>query len=107
MMLRTVPQTFQKQVAHHIEKADKGYLLNLSVPGYSKDRIKIRFEDDRMEVSAEKDDNALVFARPGFSKRFVIPVHVDTDQVDAKYIDGVLQIEIPFRQNYRREVTIK
>ena len=106
-MLKTIPETFQKQVAHHIEKTEKGYLLNLSVPGYSKDRIRIRFEEDRLEVSAEKDENAVVFAKPGFKKRFVIPAHVDTDEIDAKYIDGILQIEIPFRQNYRREVSIK
>ena len=105
-MLKTIPDTFQKQVAHQIEKTDKGYLLSLSVAGYTKDRISIRFEEDRLEVSADKDENAVVFARPGFSKRFVIPAHVDTDEINAKYMDGILQIEIPFRQNYRREVAI-
>ena len=108
MKLMTVPGAFtqERNIAHHIEKSDRGYLISLAVPGYTKERISIEMEADRLEIKAVKEDNAVVFARPGFVKRFIMPAHTDTEGIQAKYLDGILQIEVPFRNNYKKEVTI-
>lgn len=108
MKMMSVPGAFvnERNVAHHIEKTEKGYLVNLAVPGYTKERISIQVEEDRLEVRADRDDSAIAFARPAFVKRFVLPTFADAEGINAKYLDGVLQIEVPFRNNYRKEVTI-
>lgn len=108
MRVMNVPGNFtnDRLIAHHVEKTERSYLLSLVVPGYNKDRIGIQFEADRLVVKAEKEDNALIFARPGFTKRFIVPSHVDVDAISARYFDGILQIEIPFKADYRREVAI-
>lgn len=108
MKMMSVPGAFvnERNVAHHIEKTEKGYLVNLAVPGYTKERISIQVEADRLEVKSERDDSAIMFARPAFVKRFVLPNYADAEAIQARYLDGILQIEVPFRQNYRKEVTI-
>lgn len=108
MKMMTIPgmQLGERAITHHIEKNESGYTLSLVTPGYSKDRLKIRFEEDRLEIKADSDETAVVFARTAFTKRFVIPAHVNMDAIEASYEEGVLRVQIPFKASFKKEVSI-
>lgn len=95
-----------KRFPYHVNKDENGYTLQLALPGYSKERIEIGFEAGRLTIKAEDDKDANVFARVGFERRFIMPEHVNTDAIEAKFSEGVLSIVIPFAPNFRREVKI-
>jgi HSP20 family protein len=95
-----------KRFPYHVNKDENGYTLQMALPGYSKERIEIGFEAGRLTIKAEDEKEATVFARSGFERRFIMPEHVDTDAIEAKFSDGVLSITIPFKPTFRREVKI-
>ncbi|EGK02175.1 Hsp20/alpha crystallin family protein [Dysgonomonas gadei] len=92
--------------ATNISENEKAFNIELSVPGFDKDDIKIEIEKDVLKISAqnevkneEKDENEKVlrreFKKSSFTRSFTIPEDIDTDNISAVQKDGILQITLP------------
>jgi HSP20 family protein len=87
-----------------LKETEQDYIVEADLPGYDKNGIEIRFEDDMLIISAEQDeiteekgDNYIhrERRRGSFSRSIPIPKNVNSDAIKANYKDGVLRVVLP------------
>ena len=85
-----------------VEKEDK-YEIQLAAPGMNKKDFNIELDNDRLKISSElenksSDEDSNYVRREynyqSFMRSFTLPDTVDTDSINAKYEDGILNITI-------------
>ena len=87
--------------------------VDLEMPGIRADEIDIGLENNILTISGEKRQERtegderntwhLSERRYGqFSRSFVLPRDVDSDQIQARFEDGVLRVVIPKSEKARR-----
>ncbi len=92
--------------AINVSENERAFNIELSVPGYKKEDIKIEVEKNVLKVSAqsevnseEKDENQKIyrqeFRKSSFTRSFTIPESIDTESISAEQRDGVLQVTLP------------
>ena len=77
--------------------------VHFDLPGVEADSIDVTAEQNTLTVRAERrwkaepDDQILAQERPqgSFSRQLMLGEHLDTQQVQASYENGVLTIEVP------------
>jgi len=77
--------------------------VHFDLPGVEPDSIEVTAEQSTLTVRAERrwkrepDDQILAQERPqgSFTRQLMLGEHLDTQQVQASYEQGVLTIEIP------------
>ena len=86
---------------------EKGYYLEIDLPGVKKEDIDISVNDGVLVVSGErkleKKEEKPNYTRiesffGRFERAFKLPTDADLDNIEAKYEDGVLKIFIPKKQ---------
>lgn len=94
--------------AANIKELDDRYHVELSAPGYKREDIKVSVEDDTLTITGEvKVENEETkenyvkreFRSGNFTRSFNLNGMVDTDKIDAKYVDGILKIDLPKVEN--------
>lgn len=87
-----------------IREDDKSYLLEVDLPGYSKDDIKIDITDGYLTINAkvEKEDNdesKTYVRRERFTgevtRSFYVGEDIKEDEVKASFKNGILTLEVP------------
>jgi len=94
--------------AVNIKEDENNFEVEVAVPGMKKDDFKIELENNVLTVSSEKEENTETddnnykrreFRYSSFNRSFSLPENiVDGEKVGAKYIDGVLHITLPKRE---------
>ena len=96
------------------EEGDK-ILVKIEVPGVEEKDLKINFEDGVLTVSGErqferKDErnyHRIERAYGTFTRTFALPRTVDANQITANYRSGILEIEIPKKEEAKpRQIAI-
>ncbi len=94
--------------AANIKEEETKYHVELSAAGYNREDIKVSVEDDTLTITGEvKIENEETkenyvkreFRSGNFKRSFNLNGMVDTDKIDAKYIDGILKIDLPKVEN--------
>lgn len=89
--------------AANVIEGDKSYKIELAIPGFKKEDIKVNVENEVLTISAEtkseKDDKNEKYTRKefsynSFSRSFQLPKSANSEKVDAKYEDGLLKLEV-------------
>jgi HSP20 family protein len=106
--------------AVNISESEKVYNIELMVPGFKKEDLKIKLDDDILTISAESktestEDNKKDYTRRdysynAFTRSFTLPENVKADNIDANYADGVLRLTLPKSETQvkkHKEVSIK
>lgn len=87
-----------------LKETDKEYIVEADLPGYDKDGIEIRYEDNLLtinakqdEITEEKNDTYIQRERRqgSFSRTFTIPSNVKSDEISASFKNGVLTVILP------------
>ncbi len=87
-----------------IIKKDKKVVVTAELPGINKEDISIDVNEDVLTLKGERKYENKVkeadFYRKerfsgSFSRSFVLPAGVSTEDINAEYKDGILTIEIP------------
>lgn len=89
-----------------IQEKDGKYLVDVDLPGFTKDDIKIELKDGYLEIAAEKnedkdekDDDGNYIRRERrygkCSRNFYIGNGITDEDIKASFKDGTLCIEIP------------
>nr|WP_294898429.1 Hsp20/alpha crystallin family protein [uncultured Pedobacter sp.] len=114
-----LPKPSQHVPAVNVSETANAFTLDLAAPGLKKEDFKIALEKDVLTVSAEvsndvKEDskkfNKREFSYHAFSRSFNLPELVDHSKIEATYENGVLQIQIPKKEEAKvltRQIEIK
>ena len=68
--------------------------IQLSVPGYTRDEIKIEATDNKLTISGERGEDS-VYGRSRFSREYRLDRSVATNEIEAKLDCGVLTVTLP------------
>jgi len=81
------------------------YVLEIAAPGRSKSDFSINLEKDilsvetkKEEVTASKKEEKFIrreFSKTSLKRSFNLPENVDKENISAKYVNGILSLEIP------------
>ena len=87
----------------NIKDNHKSFDLELAVPGYKKEDLKVNVKDNVLTISSEKKHESeeekkgftrREFSYSSFTRSFVLPDNVDPDSIKANYHDGLLKLTI-------------
>ena len=76
----------QKEITHD----DDGATIKLKVPGFNKKSIDISVDSEHLTIEGKTDDDS-------FTKRYSIDSKFDFDSIDAKVVDGLLTLTLPYK----------
>ncbi len=85
-----------------IKETDKSYELDLELPGYQKEDIKVTLDKGYLTVSAEKhqkeEDGKKYLRREireSTSRSYYVGQDITKEQIKAKYANGILRLTVP------------
>ncbi len=92
-----------------VHEHDDGYELDIDLPGFKKDEIKVSLENGYLSVSAakgldndKKDKKGKIIRRERYSgsmqRSFYVGDVVTEEDIKAKFEDGVLRLSIPKKE---------
>ena len=92
-----------------VKETDGNYELEIDLPGFKKDEINVKLEDGYMTISAtkgldteKKDKHGKIIRQERYAgamqRSFYVGEGVRTEDVKAKYEDGVLKLDIPKKE---------
>lgn len=98
------------------EKKDK-YLIDIELPGYEKENIKIEIEDGYMTIHAttksddvEEDSDGIFIRKERYfgecSRSFYIGDDITEEDIKASFKNGTLKLEIP-KKDEKKEIPEK
>jgi len=69
---------------------DDGATIKLKVPGFNKKSIDVSVDSETLTIEGKTDDDSFV-------KRYSIDNKFDLDDIDAKVVDGLLTLSVPYK----------
>ena len=92
-----------------VKETDDGYQVAVDLPGFKKDEIKIKLENGTLTINAakgldkdEKNKEGKYVRRERYagsmSRSFYVGDEVTQDEIQAKYEDGILRLNIPKKE---------
>ena len=89
-----------------VKETDKGYEVDIDLPGFKKDEIQLELEDGYLTVNAakgldkdEEDKNGKYVRRERYagsmSRSFYVGDHVTEEDIHPKYESGILSFSVP------------
>lgn len=104
----------EQSIKTDISEKDDRYELKAELPGFSKDQIDISYENGMLiisgennQVNEEKDNEGKVIQKErSYSnvKRMYSLNNIDEDNIEAKFEDGILSVDLPKTENNQRKV---
>lgn len=92
-------------------------VINAELPGLKREDIDIRVENNTLTIRGERKHQAEVKqehyhrverAYGSFSRSFALPSTVDAEKVAANFLDGVLTITLPMREEAKpRQIQVQ
>jgi HSP20 family protein len=108
-----------KVPAANISETADHYLVELVAPGLKKDDFKLNLERNVLSISVEqrsehkqeqRNYTKREYSYSAFVRSFTLPEGADENGIHATYVDGVLAINIPKREEAKavsRQIEIK
>ena len=99
-----VPNYSHSLPAVNIKEADKEFTLQIASPGLTKEDFEVSFEDNVLSIEVVKKNDAkennndftrFEFDYNSFKRSFTIPESVEINKIDASYLNGILNINLP------------
>ncbi len=90
----------------NVVETNEAFVLELLVPGRKKENFSLKVEDNILTVAYQEDEklqesNATKirteFKLGAFTRNFTLDDSVNTDNIEAKYTDGLLKVVLPKR----------
>ena len=73
---------------------DDGATIKLKVPGFNKKSIDISVDSETLTIEGKTDDDSFV-------KKYSIDTKHDFDSIDAKVVDGLLTLSLPYKDEIK------
>lgn len=98
------PIVMTSSLNSYLDINDKQYTLNIDIPGFDKEQIKIELQGDYLVITAQKiqndqvkDDNKYSGqrARNVFHQKLFLPKDIDRNNISSNLKNGVLTVILP------------
>ncbi len=93
--------------AVNIKEDDDQFTVEMAAPGMAKGDFKINLDNHLLTITSErkaenKEENEKYsrreFAYHSFRRSFTLPESADSEKIQAKYENGVLEVQIPKKE---------
>ena len=91
-----------RELRTDIKETDATYELDLELPGYTKDEIKVSLENGYLTVTAErqkKEENGKKYLRreisQSTSRSYYVGQDISKENIKAKFDNGILSLSVP------------
>ncbi len=99
----------QHMMKTDVRETEDGYEVDVDLPGFRKDEIRLELHNGSLTITAEKSLEKKDESKEGkllrqercsgmMSRSFYVGEHVTEDDVKAKYEDGVLHLTVPKKE---------
>ncbi|PZF73658.1 Hsp20/alpha crystallin family protein [Taibaiella soli] len=97
----------------NIHENEKGYELHVVAPGLKKEAFKINVEKNILTVSYDHKDESneqapkalrTEYRTRSFKRSFTLSEKADASHITAQYLDGILTVSIPKKENQEQPV---
>tara|TARA_R100001163_G_C5014814_1_gene159514 strand:+ start:182 stop:580 length:399 start_codon:yes stop_codon:yes gene_type:complete len=88
----------------HCTKEDKSWVLEMAVPGLTKEDLKVKMIKGDLSIASTNEDNKWLGS---FDKIFNLPQDVNTKKIKAKVENGVLTLTLPIKEESENFIDIK
>ena len=95
-----------------IREKENEYLLDIDLPGYSKEDIKISVENGYLTVSAKKEETKEESEKGSYIKKerysgecqrsFYVGEDIEAEDVKASFKNGILTLDIPKKEEEKK-----
>lgn len=95
----------------NVVESKDDYKLSLAVPGMKKSDFKIDMTGNLLTISSEKEEkkeekdenySREEYNYSSFSRSFTLPEEVNKDKIDATYVDGILKMVLPKKEEAKK-----
>lgn len=101
--------------AINVKEKKKYFKIEVSAPGFEKEDFDIRIDNNVLKITAnnekkidhEDDDENVIrqeFISSSFSRSFVLPDNIDTENIEAEEKHGILTLKLPKIENVDENV---
>jgi len=97
----------------NIRETDEDFLVEMAAPGMKKDDFIVELDNDiltitsetKNEISDKEGDNFTrkEFSYASFKRSFNLPNTIEADKIKAKYVDGILSLQIPKKEEAKKK----
>lgn len=84
---------------YSFEKVNDNYELDIDVPGFKKEDLKIKSEGNSLSVTGKN-------SKREYSNQFILPKHLEVKDVKAKLANGVLKLIFPTKKDQCNKIEI-
>jgi HSP20 family protein len=114
-----VTPSFRSFTPVNIKETENDYVLEVVAPGFQKDDFKINLDNNTLTISADKKEETennnenfirKEFKQQSFSRSFTIDEKTDAENISAKYVNGVLTLNLAKKQEVKppvKEISIQ
>ena len=88
----------------HCIKEDKNWILEIAIPGLTKEDLKVKMIKGELSIASTNEDNVWLGS---FDKRFTLPQDVNSKKIKAKVENGVLSLTLPIKEDSENFIDIK
>jgi HSP20 family protein len=75
---------------YDVTRTERGYEVDVPVPGYGPGEIEVSFQDNVVTVTGKSQ-------RRNFSRSFTVPEDIDPEKIEARVKDGMLTLMLDRR----------
>lgn len=102
----------------NVKENDSNYTLEVLAPGYDKKNFDVQVENGMITISNKIENDSedvnegytrREFYQSSFSRSFRLPKNINTDNIEAKYDNGILTLNIPKSEEVKKtkQISIK
>ena len=108
-----VTPSFRSFTPVNVKETETDYVLEVVAPGFQKEDFKINLDNNTLTVSTEKKEETenkderfirKEFKQQSFSRSFTIDENIDVENISAKYVNGILTLNLAKKQQVKPEV---
>jgi len=97
----------------NVVESKENFRIEILVPGFIKEQISIQSQDHVLVVKGNVEEVTVEgekflskeFGLKNFVRRFTLPKIVDTDSISAAFLNGILTINVPKKEEIKENKT--
>lgn len=100
----------------NIKDTPENYLIEVAVPGFTKESFSIKVEDNILTISGEQSAEQVneqekytrkEFGYQSFSRSFTLPKRIEAAKIAAAYENGILKVTLPKPEEEKPKAAIE
>lgn len=102
--------------ATNVFETEKEFKIEVLLPGFSKEDLNLNVHKNMLTIKVEKEKEEKVgeykyahreFGAANFEKQYRLPKSVDVEKISAKFENGVLNVELPKKEEALEKAPIE